>query len=271
MAARVYKPFQGRIRQILTILSFIFMIVINVLASSGSYLGATAKQISDDNKNPFTPDGATFSVWGVIYAFWIIYVINQTLNSYKDNSEIDQISPFVIGSYLLNSLWLVVSAQRLWGISLVVIAFYLANLAKIYRILSVGRKSRTWREFFAITAPVSLNLSWVVAANFANLALTLTAYGWKVPSDFAMAEVFLVGSIASYVLFLRRDIPYALVAVWALWGIYRGQPDYSDVRKSCIAMISVSLISLLGGFLFNAMNPQNRSHDEEEPYVNQYV
>jgi hypothetical protein len=60
----VYKPFQGRFRQFLTVLIFVAMIVINVLATTGASLGATGDEISDENKNALTPDNLTFTVWG---------------------------------------------------------------------------------------------------------------------------------------------------------------------------------------------------------------
>jgi hypothetical protein len=191
-------------------------------------------------------------------------VINQLFRSNLDNVEIDAISPFVIGSFVLNALWLTFNARRLWGISLAFIAIYLLVLTKIYSMLKIGYKSnRTWREVFTLVVPVSLNISWAVAANFADLTLVLTAWGWSVPSDFASAEVFLIGVVACYVLFSRRDIPYAAVAIWGLSGIYRGQPNHSDVRKACIAMITLSLISLLGGFIFRRLNPNAFSFDDK--------
>jgi len=254
-----YVPFQGLPRQLLIIVAFVAMAVINGLATTRAF-GAKTNEVSNANKNPFTPDGLTFSVWGVIYLFAGTFTVFQALPAKRSDAELDAISPFVVGAYLLNSLWLIINARQLSGISLVVIFFYLLTLRHIYQGLNIGLKllngkTRSWAEAFFLNAPWSLMTSWLVAANFANLSLTLTAWGWKIPSDFAATEVFLVGSIASYVAFTRRDIPYSAVAVWALFGIIRGQKEYPDVQKTCVAMIVVALASLAGGFLFRLLNP----------------
>jgi hypothetical protein len=263
----VYAPFTGLSRQVLVVAAFVVMIVFNVLANT-TVLGVKTSDVSYANINPFTPDGATFSVWGVIYLFALAFVGYQAIPSKRNDVELDAVSPWVVLAYGLNSLWLVMNAQQLNGISLVTIFFYFLTLRKIYLDLNIGLKlqrgkERTWAEFFLLTAPWSLMTSWLVAANFANLALTLTSWGWKVPSGFAATEVFIVGAVASYVSFTRRDVPYAAVAVWALSGIIRGQAAYPDVQKTCVAMIVVALISLAAGFAFRFFNPDafTATHD----------
>eukprot|EP00475_Leptophrys_vorax_P033574 TRINITY_DN529_c0_g1_i2.p1 TRINITY_DN529_c0_g1~~TRINITY_DN529_c0_g1_i2.p1 ORF type:complete len:286 (+),score=74.61 TRINITY_DN529_c0_g1_i2:39-896(+) len=252
-------PFSGLPRQVILVVGFVVMIVLNGLAGT-TLFGSTTSAVSNANANPFTPDGTTFAVWGVIYVFGLAFVVYQALPSKRYDAELNAISPFVLGVYALNSLWLIVNGKQFNGVSLIIIFFYLLTLRRIYTDLNIGLKlqrgkERSWAEFFLLTAPWSLMTSWVVAANFANLSLTLTSWGWQMPSSFAQAEVFVVGSIASYIAFTRRDVPYSAVAVWALAGIIRGQPKYTDVQQTCVAMIVVALLSLVSGFAFRYFNP----------------
>jgi len=92
----------------------------------------------------------------------------------------------------------------------------------------------------------STNISWLAVASMVNLVVATGSSGWHqaytvtAPSnasalmsstviyvngneDFAVMAVCLVAAIACVLAVRNCDVPYALVAMWALGGVYRAQ------------------------------------------------
>lgn len=66
--------------QIVLASAFLLMVISNVLSTASSlYNDTTNKIISDNNPTYITPDGVTFSVWGLIYAGECALVVYQGL------------------------------------------------------------------------------------------------------------------------------------------------------------------------------------------------
>ena len=73
--------------KILTLITFIIMIVVNALANILPINGITTGEASDAYPNLFAPAGITFSIWGVIYLMLFIYVIYQFFVKSKSRSS----------------------------------------------------------------------------------------------------------------------------------------------------------------------------------------
>lgn len=78
------------LQKILILISFIASIILNFLSNTGRLgeSGRTIGELSDDYESLITPPDITFSIWMVIYAIWLIFVIFQMLpNSCLSNSN----------------------------------------------------------------------------------------------------------------------------------------------------------------------------------------
>lgn len=97
------------ILKIMMVIGFIFMITLNVLANTIPLNNKTTGQISDQYDNLFTPVGATFSIWGVIYlllSLVLIYFLFKP-NSYFEIQTHMNIAFLMISLSFFNGIWIV--------------------------------------------------------------------------------------------------------------------------------------------------------------------
>ena len=66
-----------RSTQILVLITFITMIVVNTLATTLPINGIDPGQVSDSYPNLFAPAGITFSIWGIIYILLALFSFYQ--------------------------------------------------------------------------------------------------------------------------------------------------------------------------------------------------
>ncbi|TFG24766.1 MAG: tryptophan-rich sensory protein, partial [Promethearchaeota archaeon] len=76
-----------KILQLSNVLALIITLIINGLSGTGIFNGKSVGEISDAYPNLFTPAGLTFSIWSVIYAFLIIFVIYQARDVFKTEKQ----------------------------------------------------------------------------------------------------------------------------------------------------------------------------------------
>merc|ERR1719201_596293 len=154
----------------------------------------------------------------------------------------------------------------------------------------------------------SANLSWLVVASMVNLLVATGPDGWHkdftmhietpvnssgVPAvtyvngspDFAIMAVCLAAAIACALAIRNSDIPYAMVTIWALWGVNRAQGSKAPegfpevaMNKAIVdwtaGMICVVLFAIVIGLVktiiesVNASKAEAKSRaDSEIPYT----
>lgn len=97
----------------------------------------------------------------------------------------------------------------------------------------------------------SLYLGWITVATIANTASVLNHFGW---GGWGIAEpiwsVIMIGAaviVAGMLLFNRRNLAYAGVLVWALFGIRAAYPTVAVVANTAvIAAILILILALVG-------------------------
>ena len=78
----------------------------------------------------------------------------------------------------------------------------------------------------------SLNLSWSLIANLANLTIVLKHEGYDMSADWAVAWLIIAVLIGAYVAFTRFDGAYVFALCWALAGIASKQKDFFPIVAS---------------------------------------
>ena len=131
---------------ILLVFSFIYMIVFNVLSNAICGVGEKPicknnSQQSDHNPTYLTPDGLTFSIWGIIYLFELFFTVYQALPESRGGgfelAVFDNVRPYVTFAFILNGTWLILFSFSLWWLSQAVIFAYLYCIVKAYQHLEV--------------------------------------------------------------------------------------------------------------------------------------
>ena len=208
--------------RLITALLIAATIVVNGLANALPINGQQTGEISDRFQVYFTPAGYVFSIWGVIYLGLIAYGIFQALPRNRDNLLLQSIATPFWASCLANIAWILLWHYEYFGWTLVVMLVLLGSLALIY--VQFTRYPRpTSAELWCVRVPFSTYIGWITVATIANLTVVLEDKDLR-PFDmgaepWALAMVLLGTIIAAAVGWIRRDVAYLLVIVWAFTGI----------------------------------------------------
>jgi len=99
--------------QMANVVAVIAALVLNTLANALPLNGVTTGEVSDFYPNLFTPPGYVFSIWGVIYALAIVFMIYQVRPSQRSEAYLSQIGfLYLIGAVANNAEGL---AGITWG------------------------------------------------------------------------------------------------------------------------------------------------------------
>jgi hypothetical protein len=239
--------------QIANILAFVVMLTVNVLSNVLPLNGRTAEQISDALPSYFTPAGYTFSIWGLIYTALLGYIIYQALPAQRGRPFQSQIGWLFVVSSAANAGWLFTWHYGAYALSVVVMLIMLTTLIAIYLRLNIGyaNPELTTTDRLLVQFPFSLYLGWITVATIANIASVAAYFGF---TGFGIAEptwsaimMSVAVVVAGVLLFNRRNLAYAGVLGWALFGIRTAYADVSVIANTAvIAAVLIALIALLG-------------------------
>jgi hypothetical protein len=216
---------------------------------NGSQTGA----LSDAIPNLFVPSGLTFSIWGVIYIFLLVFTIAQARGLFSARREapafVAKVGWLFVYASAANVGWL-----RLWhwhqvGYSQLVMLVLLSCLVGAYLRLGTGRTPAAAGENWCARIPFSVYLGWITVATVANATALLVTAGWNgfgiAPAAWTVVVIAAAVIITLAVLATRRDPAYALVVTWALAGIVlKRSADSSPASRTVeiAALIAASVV-----------------------------
>ncbi len=251
----------ARIAAIVNVVTFLGMLVVNILATSLPLNGMDTGELSDALPNLFVPSGITFSIWGLIWLLLAAYLFLQVRTAFDRGGiedgmvESDPYAPGVVGFWfplnmILNAAWIFAWHYQLVGLSVIIMLALLATLIMMFlNIDEVIR--RTGSQRFA-RVPISVYFGWITIATIANITAFLVSVGW---GGFDVSEVvwtivvIAAGLAVNVIMLLRhRNFAFAAVAVWAFIGIAlkriaEGTPEGPGVLIAAI-VAGVALIVL---------------------------
>jgi hypothetical protein len=211
----------NKILRISNIVAFLITIIVNASANILPLNGITTGELSDKYGNLFTPAGYVFSIWSLIY----ILLAAFTLYQYReDDKELhDKIGWLFVASCFFNSIWMFLWHYEIILLSIVAMAGILACLILIYTRLEIGLIEVSKKKLYMVHTTFSVYLGWITVAPIANVAALLVANGWDGYSSTAVyitIAMILVALVLTLVnTYVRGDVAYASVLVWALGGI----------------------------------------------------
>lgn len=246
-------------KSIFNTLGYIIMMVANVLAVTLPINGKTTAQISAEYPNLFVPAGFTFSIWGVIYLSLLAFIVYQLWLAFSDKYPealvrlMQKMKDWFLISAVTNACWLFAWHYHLIPVSMVIMLMLLISLVIIQLNFGIGITPATLPERIFIHFPFSLYLGWIAIATIANMTTLLIYTGWEgnLHSQIIWTMAMIgVGTLASMaMILLRNNIVYALVSVWAFYGILikRKAADVLDenaIVHTCIIAIGIIAITI---------------------------
>jgi hypothetical protein len=215
----------------------------NVLPLNGQNTG----EISNRFPVLFTPAGYVFSIWGVIYLGLLAFGIYQLLPSQKNNPRLEKLGYWFFMSNVFNSAWIFAWHYNQFPLSLVIMLGLLVSLLVIYLRLQIGIRPVSTREKWLVNIPFSIYLGWISVATIANFSVVLYNAGWNgfgFPAAWTILVLAVGVVLGAAMVFLRNEVAYPAVLVWAFAGIW---------QKQSTANASVALVAALAALIVLAI------------------
>ena len=244
---------KNTLRQVVVSLSVLITIVINILADALPINRLNTAAISDKFKVYFVPAGYVFAIWGIIYIGLIAYAVYQALPAQRANPRLQATGWWVVLGGLANCAWIFLWHYEQFIGTLCAMLILLATLIVVYLGLGAGQTQVSSGETWAVRLPFSIYLGWITVATVANASDVLdTLHPLGFSSLAATWMVVILGAvliIAGLMNFLRRDVAYAAVILWALAGIAVKFPQAGIVTIAIWIAFSLVAASLIAAFL----------------------
>ncbi len=211
--------------RVLTLITFILMVVVNALANILPINGIGTGAVSDSYPNLFAPAGITFAIWGLIYLLLAGYSFYQLGKHNKadevSNELLNKIGVVFSVSSIANTIWIFTWHYRIISLSMVLMIIILVCLAII--VSAIRKETLNTKEKIFVKLPFSIYFGWITVATIANLTTLLVGVGWN---GFGLSQtvwavaIIAIGAIIGTITILRnKDYPYGLVILWAYAGI----------------------------------------------------
>ena len=226
-------------------ISVVAMFVVNALANILPINGITTGALSDAIPIYFVPAGYVFSIWGLIYAGLVVYMISMFT---KFTKEDEAIYPWVIISSLANTAWIFLWHYKLVYVSVIAMVIILASLIAIALILNKSKKISIFK-----TLPFNIYLGWISVASIANIAAALYIANWNgfgISPEVWSAIMILVATTLAVYSILKKRYAYSLVILWAVIGILVKFSGLSSPVEVASTLGILAIISVLGFKLY---------------------
>jgi len=237
----------------LNIITFVITLFVNFLATNLPLNDISTGEISDMFDIYFVPAGYVFSIWGLIYLMLLGFVVYQALPRNVNSERLARIDPWFVVSNFANALWLVSFHFLRFQLALVLMLILLVSLIIIFLRLNIGKEKVSTGDLWLVNVPFSTYLGWITVATIANATQVLYAAEW---GGFGLApEIWFVVMLAAAVVisalmsFTRRNIPHALVLIWAFIGIAVKFPGVPLVNFSSWAAAVLVAVFLIAAFI----------------------
>lgn len=233
-------------RWLVMIIAFVLMLTVNALGSAGLINGQSQSEISNKLDVLFTPAGYVFSIWGLIYFLVLIWLFVQYRRRDSKERLPQSIVILFIATCLFNILWLL-----MWHFELFIAAQVMMFLL-LFTLIVLYMKYPKGDYHFGGRLPFSFYLGWISVATIANMSYTLKHY----EITFSISEVngtvvLLVVAfiLAVATLFIRRDVVFSCVFIWAIIGIAMGNENQLLITSSYIIAGLLFILSIVSFYV----------------------
>ena len=188
-----------RILKICNVIMFAAMITVNALGEWLKLGGSTIADISNKYTNLFTPAPITFAIWGVIYCFVFLFVLEQL----SANSGFSwTIGVLFTLSCMFNIGWVFAWHYDKIEMSMFFMVGLLLSLIGIVTKMQWITSSQGVRKATMIMrlsrVGFCIYLGWICAATIANVSVLLTKMqwdGWGISPSIWTFAVIIVGAV----------------------------------------------------------------------------
>ncbi len=225
----------------------VLVLAVNGLANALPLNGITTAAVSALVRVYFVPAGYVFAIWGLIYLLLLTMVIWGLTPGARPT--VVRGGPWFAVSCLANASWLFAWHYQRFPLTMALMAVLLASLIALYLRLGVGRPGASRAARWLARLPISIYLGWISVATIANATTALAHAGWGgwglSPTLWADILLGVATLLAAAMAWLRRDLAFGLVVVWAQVGIALAQATTPAVAGPAWAAAGLTAILTL--------------------------
>lgn len=238
-------------------------------------------EISDRYESLFTPAGITFAIWGVIYTLLGVLCLYHIIIAFKHdkghpaNEDLSRIGGLFIFNNIVTASWLICWTNNQILLSFLLILLQLASLIIIHIRLNIIDRNRESGSFICTQWPLSIYLGWISIATIANASILLVANNWEgagfTPVRWTVIMIAVAVALALFMVFIRKNVSFGLVVIWALYGIILKRSDSSSELYQLLIMSAWAGIIVIGvaciiQFVLNLKHRRPGPHFPEAKY-----
>ncbi|AFH65455.1 hypothetical protein ACVNS2_32620 [Paenibacillus caseinilyticus] len=207
----------------LNVAGLLAVLILNYLANALPLNNLTTGQISAMFPVRITPASYAFSIWGLIYALLVAFIIVQLWPGKRNQEEVLGANPWFLVSCFFNCTWIL-----LWHY-LYTVSSVFAMLGLLFSLIGayVNTRPNGWSPDrvirWFVQLPFSVYLGWITVASLVNIAIGLKLLGWGgfglSPVTWTVLGILTAMLLGLLVGFRFRDPAYALVIAWALAAV----------------------------------------------------
>ena len=241
----------------LIIISLVLTLAVNFLANTLPINGVMTGEVSDQFPILFVPAGYVFSIWGLIYLALAAFAIYSVTPKGRADARVDGVAGWFTAANLFNAVWIFLWHYQQFPLTLIAMAGLLVSLLAIYIKLRVGLEKRSLADRLLVETPFSIYLGWITVATVANISQVLYVLGWRgAPLSepvWAVVMLAVAALLGGLMIFLRKEVAYPLVLVWAFVGIWVMQAATPLVAWSALISAVVLGVLALGRWIVSAV------------------
>lgn len=251
---------ENRLFATINVVALGMALAVNFLATLLPLNGQTPSEIAARFDSYFIPADFSFSIWGPIYLGLLAFVSYPFLPQQRGSQAMARIGSLFAVSCVANAGWILLWHYEFFLVSTLMIFLMLGSIAMIYVRLNIGRSQIDTRDWWLLQMPISLYLGWLTVATISNISIVLELSnwdGWGLSEEGWMLVMLAVTTmLATLIAWLRRDVVYLLVLIWALAGIAAKHAMVREVFFGSIAasvVIGLLIVLIVLGWRRNAL------------------
>lgn len=238
-------------RRVVLLIAYVLFIAVNVVSQTGAFGLPTNADISDEYMTAITPDGWTFSIWGLIFVLQgggVLYAFFGPGGEFGTAMALGKVSAYWMLAWFASCTWqglfilqsragMIAAAAAL--VSTTAFAHKASILAK-----SCSRNSVVQTAFVAL--PSSIYAGWTLCASAIGVLVIGVAFdaNQTVMLGLSFGVLSAVIVVVMVQVFVVKDELFALPVCWGLAGVAAGTPEPS-IRIFAIVAASVVAASAL--------------------------
>lgn len=252
-------------RRFVVLVAALFAIAAGQFQALGG-VGQSPAEFAADSDATLRVAGYAFAIWGLIYAWNLIYAIRQVLPATGESDMIRRFGLPSILAFIGIGSWNV-AASFDWEVATIVIitgsliVLLIPLLANASLIRSLGRAER---DRWLVAWPLGLLAGWLTIATPVNILTVATGNGdlpaGVPPVTWALLAVVAVVLIGLAVTWRTRLLAFSLPITWGLVGVFMAEMQRNPLLAYSAALAAAILLVLSIAFVFRIKPGIERAH-----------